>query len=127
MNSNLDNYLSEVVDANTTALQDNRVSLARSIPSFVCRELEPFNSRFVDSSDPFMTSYRALRRSQRIARPLIPRKIEFESVVYLKEGVIDCIFPNSEVTLLFIGDGNSDKRFSYNCYRLFKTFGSRFR
>src|SRR6185437_5790364 len=45
----------------------------------------------------------------------------------LKEGVIDCIFPNSQVTLFLIGDTNGDKRFSYNCYRLFKTFGSRFR
>src|SRR5215470_5406778 len=127
MNSNLDSYLAEVIDNNTAALRDGRVSLAKSIPGFVGRELEVFNNRFVESSDPFMTSYRALRRIQRIAHPPIPRKIEFESVVYLKEGVIDCIFPNSPVTLLIIGDTNGDKRFSYNCYRLFKTFGSRFK
>lgn len=127
MNSNLDSYLADVVDNNTAALRDGRVSLARSLPGFVCRELEVINNRFVDSSDPFMTSYRALRRIQRIAHPPIPRKIEFESVVYLKEGVIDCIFPNSQVTLFLVGDTDSDKRFSYNCYRLFKTFGSRFR
>jgi hypothetical protein len=127
MNSNLDSYLAEVVDNNTAALRDGKVSLARSLPGFVCRELEVINNKFVDSSDPFMTSYRALRRIQRIARPPIPRKIEFESVVYLKEGVIDCIFPNSQVTLFLIGDTNGDKRFSYNCYRLFKTFGSRYR
>lgn len=127
MNSNLDSYLSTVITANTEALSEGQISLAASIPCLVARELEPLNNKFIDSSDPFMTSYRALRRIQRIAHPPIPRKIEFESVVYLKEGIIDCIFPNSPVTLIFIGDGNSDKRFSYNCYRLFKTFQDRFR
>lgn len=127
MNSNLDSYLSTVITANTEALSEGKISLAVSIPCLVARELEPLNNKFIDSSDPFMSSYRALRRIQRIARPPIPRKIEFESVVYLKEGIIDCIFPNSPVTLLFVGDGNSDKRFSYNCYRLFKTFQDRFR
>ena len=126
MNSNLDSYLADVIDNNTAALRDGRVSLAQSIPGFVCRELEVFNNRFVESSDPFMTSYRALRRIQRIAHPPIPRKIEFESVVYLKEGILDCIFPNSQVTLFLIGNTNGDKKFSYNCYRLFKTFGLRF-
>lgn len=126
MNSNLDSYLAEVVDNNTAALRDGKVSLARSLPGFVCRELEVINNRFVDSSDPFMTSYRALRRIQRIAHPPIPRKIEFESAVYLKEGIVDCIFPNSAVTIFIIGDTNGDKRFSYNCYRLLKTFGDRY-
>lgn len=59
--------------------------------------------------------------------PRIPRKIEFESAVYLREGIIDRIFPSSPVTILFIGDAISDKRFSYNCDRLFKTFGDRYR
>lgn len=127
MNSNIDSYLATVITANTDALDRGRVSLATSIPCLVARELEPLSNKFVDSSDPFISSYRALRRIQRIANPPIPRKIEFESVVYLKEGILDCIFPNSPVTLLFIGDGNSDKRFSYNCYRLFKTFQDRFR
>ncbi len=127
MNSNLDSYLSTVITENTEALSEGEISLAASIPCLVARELEPLNNKFTDSSDPFMMSYRALRRIQRIVRPPIPRKIEFESVVYLKEGIIDCIFPNSPVTLLFVGDGNSDKRFSYNCYRLFKTFQDRFR
>lgn len=127
MNSNLDAYVAEVERANSVALTDGAVSIAGSVPCFVCRELEAPLNPFVDSSDPFMTSYRALGRNQHLARPPIPRKIEFESAVYLREGIIDRIFPNSAVTILFIGDAVSDKRFSYNCDRLFRTFGDRYR
>lgn len=127
MNSKLDDYLSQVLATNAQALETGEVSLGSSIPCYVCRELEAPLNRFVDSSDPFITSYRALSRNQHLARTSIPRKIEFESAVYLREGIIDRIFPNSPVTLLFIGDGMSDKRFSYNCNRLFRTFGGRYR
>ncbi len=122
MNSNVDAYLSGIIKANTHGLEEGSISIANSLPCLVCRELEAPSNRFVDSSDPFLMSYRALRRIQRIVRPVVPRKIEFGSAVYLKEGVIDCIFPDSPVTLLFVGDGNSDKRFAYNCRRLFSTF-----
>jgi hypothetical protein len=127
MNSNLGDYLERVKAANSRALVQGKISLSEALPCTVCRELEVPSSRFVDSSDPFLMSYRALRRIQRLIRPVIPRKIEFGSAVYLKEGVIDCIFPNSPVTLIFIGDGNSDKRFAYNSYRLFSTFRQPFR
>lgn len=127
MNSNLEKYLSSVEEANIRALAQGKISLSESLPCTVCRELEAPSSPFVDSSDPFLMSYRALRRIQRLARPVIPRKIEFGSAVYLKEGVIDCIFPNSPVTLIFVGDGNSDKRFAYNSHRLFSTFRQPFR
>ncbi len=126
MNSKLDEYLDAVLAANEAALKTGKTAIARSIPCFVCRELEAPQSDFVDSSDPFMTSYRALSRNQHVVRAPIPRKIEFESAVYLREGIIDRIFPNSPVTLLFVGDGLSDKRFSYNCQRLFRTFGGRY-
>lgn len=122
MNSNLDDYLSSVERANREALVEGKIAISKSLPCVVCRELEVPSNRFVDSSDPFLMSYRALRRIQRLTRPVIPRKIEFGSAVYLKEGVIDCIFPNSPVTLIFVGDGNSDKRFAYNSHRLFSTF-----
>lgn len=127
MNSNVEDYLQSVVAGSSRALESGNICLSHALPCFVCRELEAPKNRFVDSSDPFIISYRALRRIQRLARPSIPRKLEFESAVYLKEGIIDSIFPNSLVTLLFVGDGASDMRFSYNCYRLLKTFGDRFR
>jgi hypothetical protein len=127
MNSNLGSYLESVEAANTRALERGKIALSEALPCTVCRELEAPSSSFVDSSDPFLMSYRALRRIQRLIRPVIPRKIEFGSAVYLKEGVIDCIFPNSPVTLIFIGDGNSDKRFAYNSHRLFSTFRQPFR
>lgn len=127
MNSNIENYLDAVVAASSTALQSGNICLSHALPCFVCRELEAPKNEFVNSSDPFIISYRALRRVQYLARPTIPRKIEFESAIYLKEGIIDCIFPTSPVTLLFVGDGASDMRFAYNCYRLFKGFGDRFR
>lgn len=127
MNSNLDRYLQVVIDSNALALEEGATSLAESIPCIVCRELEAPLNPFVHSSDPFVTSYRALSRNQHVLQPPIPRKIEFESAVYLKEGVLDRIFPNADVTILFVGDGTSDKRFSYNCHRLFDTFDGRFR
>src|SRR5712692_3936365 len=127
MNSNIEDYLQSVVADTSRALESDNICLSHALPCFVCRDLEAPKNRFVDSSDPFIISYRALRRIQRLARPSIPRKLEFESAVYLKEGIIDSIFPNSPVTLLFVGDGASDMRFAYNCYRLLKTFGDRFR
>jgi len=127
MNSNLDEYLRRVEEANSTALSIGKTSLSEALPCLVCRELEAPSSTFVDSSDPFLMSYRALRRIQRLVRPTIPRKIEFGSAVYLKEGIIDCIFPNSPVTLIFVGDGTSDMRFAYNSQRLFSTFRQPFR
>lgn len=122
MNSNIDRYLAAVGSAASQALASGNTALSAILPCVVCRELEVPNNQYVDSSDPFMVSYRALRRMQHVAKPAIPRKIEFGSAVYLKEGIIDCIFPDAPVTLVFIGDGNSDKRFAYNCHRLFATF-----
>lgn len=121
MNSNVEEYLSTVNAATAQALVSGKTSLSAILPCLLCRELEVPNNRFVDSSDPFMVSYRALRRMHHFPKPSIPRKIEFGSAVYLKEGIIDCIFPGAPVTLIFVGDGNSDKRFAYNSYRLFNT------
>jgi len=127
MNSNLDDYLDTVIKNNQKGLAIGEITMESSLPCCIFRELEVPNNKFIVSSDPFMSSYRALSKIQHVIKPAIPRKIQFESAVYLKEGVIDFIFPNIPVTLIFIGDGNSDKRFSYNCYRLFKTFGDRFK
>lgn len=122
MNSNLDRYLRSVETAASHALKFGQISLSSLLPCTVCRELEVPSNPFVDSSDPFLVSYRTLTAIRRLVNPSIPRKIEFGSAVYLKEGVIDRIFPNSPVTLIFVGDGNSDKRFAYNSHRLFSTF-----
>lgn len=127
MNSNLDDYLETVIKNVERGLSIGEITMDSSLPCSIFRELEVPNNRFVVSSDPFMSSYRALSKIQHVIKPAIPRKIQFESAVYLKEGVIDFIFPNMPATLIFVGDGNSDKRFSYNCYRLFKTFGDRFK
>jgi hypothetical protein len=122
LNSNLESYLCRVETATANALELGRTSIADSLPCTILRELEVPANDFTESSDPFMLSFRALRRIQRLVRPVIPRKIEFGSAVYLKEGVIDCLFPNSPVTVVFIGDGESDKRFAYNCRRLFSAY-----
>lgn len=121
MNSNVDKYVSTVNMAATRALASGKASLSAVLPCLVCRELQVPDNPFVNSSDPFMVSYRALRRIQHFPRPAIPRKIEFGSAVYLKEGIIDCIFPGMPTSLIFVGDGNSDKRFAYNSARLFQT------
>jgi len=127
MNSNIDSYLEEVIKQNTIGLKDGYLSISDSLPCYIFRELEVPDNKFNKSTDPFMISYKSLPRVQHILKPNIPRKIEFESAVYLKEGIIDSIFPNSNVTLFFIGDSNSDKRFSYNCHRLFKLFDRKFK
>jgi hypothetical protein len=126
MNSNLEKYLTTIERNLKYGLEQGEISMLESLPCSIFRELEVPNNEFVVSSDPFISSYRALSKIQHIVKPTIPRKIQFESAAYLKEGIIDFIFPNLPVTLIFIGDGNSDKRFSYNCHRLFKTFGDRF-
>ncbi|MBF0309543.1 MAG: hypothetical protein HQL56_08455 [Magnetococcales bacterium] len=82
---------------------------------------------FVCSSPPFMVSFRALLRNQYVSMLRVPRKIEFEMVVQVKEGILDCIYPNSDVTVFVIGDGVSDKRLTYNMHRLFVTMGERYR
>jgi len=127
MNSNLEKYLSTIINNLSNGLAIEQISMQESLPCCIFRELEVPNNKFVVSSDPFMSSYKALSKIQHVVKPSIPRKIQFESAVYLKEGVIDFIFPNMPATLVFVGDGNSDKRFSYNCHRLFNTFGDRFK
>jgi len=124
MNSNIDAYLQSVSSEIELALNKGETSISKILPCFIFRELEVPNNRFVVSTTrPFISSYKSLLRNQNL-KPIIPRKIEYESAIYLKEGVIDSIFStNSLVTLLFVGDGASDMRFSYNSYRFFRTFG----
>jgi hypothetical protein len=127
MNSNVDRYLAKVIEANTKGLKEGKIALSESLPCLVCRELEAPGNSFIESREPLISSYRAMSGVQHLLRPVIPRKIDFGAAVYFYEGIIDSIFPNSPVTLIFVGDGNSDKRFAYNSQRLFSTFRLPFR
>jgi hypothetical protein len=122
MNANYQSYLSAVLTGSNAGLRRGRVPISGTLPCVVCRELQAPSNEWVDSTDPWMQSFKALRRNQRMVSQSIPRKVELGAAIYFKEGVIDCIYPNSAVTVLLVGDGNSDKRFAYNCRRLFSTF-----
>jgi len=121
MSSNLFRYAKTLHENSSMAIESGVGSMASILPCLVCRELEVTESEFVASSDPIMQSFRALPRNQRFPHSAVPRKIEFGSAVYLKEALINRLFPH-DVNVLFIGDSNSDKRFAYNFHRLAATF-----
>lgn len=121
MSSNVLEYKKTLLENTTMALKSGQGNMASILPCMVFRELSVLDSRFVASSDPLMQSFFALRRNQRFPNSRVPRKIEFGAAVYLQEALINRLTSNDTV-VLFIGDSNSDKRFSYNFKRLADTF-----
>ncbi len=118
MNSNYDDYVATVADNTRLGLSEGALSISDALPCHIARELEVPANRFIQSADPLALSYRSLPRVLTSTHPPIPRKIDFGSAVYLKEGIIDSIYRDTPVTVVFVGDGNSDKRFAYNTHRL---------
>lgn len=88
MNSSVDAYLRTVIENNRAGLEAAKISLSSSLPCYVARELEVPDNSFVNSSEPFMISYKALHRNQNRLLQTIPRKREFEAATYVKEGII---------------------------------------
>jgi len=126
MNPSIDNYLKYLRSANEGALKSGETSIQASLPCCIFRELEVVDNDYLSGGNPLMSSYRSWSKVVNKVRPIIPRKIEMASAQYLKEAVIDFMFPGSPVSLFFVGDGKSDMRFSYKCFRQFEELGDQY-
>lgn len=121
MNSQVEDYRHSVLKELKSAIETRFTSMRDILPVSALREGQVFDSEFARGSDPMMVSW-SLQISNRSFEGLTPdRKTSLRAAQYINKSAVELIYRDGPVTVVFIGDSNSDRKLAYNFERLVAT------